>query len=242
MIVDRERKVIYLHNPKCGGTFLRDIYIEEYGKTEATKWWKLFSKEYGTDLGHITYDDLPRFIPEWEDYRLVTMIRNPYNRFYSGIKELKIHKIPFEFYNIKCSGHLIDEEWLSLNKFQKAYEFLRSICPGTDTRLLVKLNIASPENTCKYISSLKRSKQDVLLRNKRIPWITPQSYYIAEKVELLRYESESDWEKLLGIFGLSAYKEHLKIAKDYEIPDAIREMIEKLYPEDRELFLMYGDK
>lgn len=107
MIVDRERKVIYLHNPKCGGTFLRDIYIEEYGKTEATKWWKLFSKEYGTDLGHITYDDLPRFIPEWEDYRLVTMIRNPYNRFYSGIKELKIHKIPFEFYNIKCSGHLI---------------------------------------------------------------------------------------------------------------------------------------
>lgn len=242
MIVDRERKVIYLHNPKCGGTFLRDIYIEEYGKTEATKWWKLFSKEYGTDLGHITYDDLPRFIPKWEDYRLVTMIRNPYNRFYSGIKELKGHLVPFEFCRIKCSGHLKDEEWLSLNKFQKAYDFLRSICPGTDTHLLVKLNLASPEDACKYISSLKRSKQDVLLRNKRIPWITPQSYYIAEKVELLRYESESDWEKLLGIFGLSAYKKHLKIAKDYEIPDAIREMIEKLYPEDRELFLMYGDK
>lgn len=239
MIVDRERKVIYLHNPKCGGTFLRDIYIKRYGKTDATKWWKLFSKEYGTDLGHITYDDLPRFIPEWEDYRLVTMIRNPYNRFYSGIKELKGHLVPFEFCRIKCSGHLKGEEWLSLNKFQKAYEFLRSICPGTDTHLLVKLNLASPEDACKYISSLKRSKQDVLLRNKRIPWIAPQSDYMAEKVEILQYELESDWDKLLETFGLSAYKERLAIAKDYAIPDDIREMIEKLYPEDRELFLMY---
>ena len=119
---------------------------------------------------------------------------------------------------------------------------MRSICPGTDTRLLVKLNLASPEDTCKYISSLKRSKQDVLLRNKRIPWITPQSYYMAEKIELLWYESEDDWEKLLDIFGLSAYKERLKIAKNYAIPDAICGMIEKLYPEDRELFSMYGDK
>lgn len=203
MIVDQERKVIYLHNPKCGGTFLRDIYIEKYGKTDATKWWKLFSHQYGVDLGHITYDDLPRFIPEWKDYRIITMIRNPYNRFYSGIKELKSQLVPFELFSIKCSGHLIDEEWLSLNKFQKTYEFLR---------------------------------------NKRIPWITPQSYYMAEKIELLWYESEDDWEKLLDIFGLSAYKERLKIAKDYAIPDAICGMIEKLYPEDRELFSMYGDK
>ncbi|WP_289201684.1 hypothetical protein [Parabacteroides goldsteinii] len=115
MIVDQERKVIYLHNPKCGGTFLRDIYIEKYGKTDATKWWKLFSHQYGVDLGHITYDDLPRFIPEWKDYRIITMIRNPYNRFYSGIKELKSQLVPFELFSIKCSGHLIDEEWLSMN-------------------------------------------------------------------------------------------------------------------------------
>ena len=96
MIVDRERKVIYLHNPKCGGTFLRDIYIEQYGETDATKWWKLFSTQYGVDLGHITYNDLPRFIPEWKDYKIVTMVRNPYNRFYSGIKELKGQTVPYK--------------------------------------------------------------------------------------------------------------------------------------------------
>ena len=52
MIVDQERKVIYLHNPKCGGTFLRDIYIEKYGKTDATKWClKTDIAEYGFAAG-----------------------------------------------------------------------------------------------------------------------------------------------------------------------------------------------
>lgn len=89
MIIDKSRKVIYLHNPKCGGTFLRDIYQEKYGDTEAIRWWKLYSREYGTDLGHISYDDLPRFVPDFEEYRLLMMVRNPYNRFISGYKETK---------------------------------------------------------------------------------------------------------------------------------------------------------
>lgn len=62
-----------------------------------------------------------------------------------------------------------------------------------------------------------------------------------ENVEILHYESVNDWIKLLNIFGLSVYKERLTIAKEYVMEDSIRKMIEKLYPEDRELFLMYGD-
>ena len=185
---------------------------------------------------------MPRFIPEWEDYRIVTMIRNPYNRFYSGIKELKKQLDSYDFCSIKNFRYFYEKEWLSLNKYQKIYELLRSICPGAYTGLLVKLNLASPEDACKFISSLRRSKRNALLKNKRIPWIAPQNNYMAEKVELLQYESESDWEKLLEIFGLSAYKERLAIAKDYAIPDDIRKRIEKIYPEDRELFPMYENK
>ncbi len=126
------------------------------------KWWKLFSKEYGTDLGHITYDDLPRFIPEWQGLQACYDDPNPYNRFYSGIKKLKKTTGSFlTFCSIKTSDIFYEKEWLSLNKYQKIYELLRSICPGTYTGLLVKLNLASPEDACKYISSLKRSKQDV---------------------------------------------------------------------------------
>ncbi|WP_075557892.1 sulfotransferase family 2 domain-containing protein [Parabacteroides timonensis] len=241
MIVDKKRKVIYLHNPKCGGTFLRDLYIEKYGNTEATKWWKLYTCKYGTDLGHITYDDLPSFVPEWEEYRIVVMIRNPYNRFYSAVKELtqKLKScIGGRWYKkypkiIKCPK-LIKYEFIESNWLRKIY--LLTICP--ETYRLRKLSMASVNDICNKIF-YERSEQDYFIHNKRIPWLNPQSYFLGKNVEIFRYESESDWIKLLEIFELSEYRNRLLIAKDYVIPEDFREMIKKVYPEDRELFLMY---
>lgn len=237
MIVDKERKVIYLHNTKCGGTFLRDIYIEKYGKNEATKWWKLFSPEYNTDLGHITYDDLSRFIPDWKEYRIVVMVRNPYNRFYSAVKEVKlrlifIRKIGF----IEIPYALISKDGLHL-KTKNA--LLQSICPWTYAHTLRKLFTVSSEECCKQIFSFERSKQDLFIRSKMIPWLNPQSYFLGKDVEVFYYESKNDWGKLLDIFGLSEYQDRLSIAKDYVIPDYMFAMIEKLYPEDVELFRKY---
>lgn len=233
MIVDKERKVIFLHNPKCGGTFLRDIYIEKYGETEATKWWGTFTPEYNTDLGHITYDDLSRFIPDWKEYRIVVMVRNPYNRFYSAIKEVKYKFIVFKN-NILCSIVAKDGSRLK----EKTALFL-NICPGTYNYSLRKLFTVSVENCCKRILSLKRSKQNLFLRSKNIPWLNPQSYFLGKDVEVFYYESEDDWVKLLDVFGLSEYQPRLSIAKEYVIPDYMYAMIEKLYPEDKELFLRY---
>lgn len=239
MIIDKERKVIYLHNPKCGGTFLRDIYIEKYGKTDATIWWGLFTVKYGTDLGHITYDDLPRFIPDWKDYRIVVMVRNPYNRFYSAVKEVKYHFIAFrEVGFIKVSYVRISKDGLNL-KMKNA--LLSSICPWTYAHPLWKLFTVSTEECCKQILSFKLSKQDSFIRNKEIPWLNPQSYFWGKGVEVIYYESESDWGKLLEILGLSEYQGRLSIAKDYIIPDYMYTMIEKLYPEDVELFRKYKD-
>ncbi|RGP16797.1 sulfotransferase family 2 domain-containing protein [Parabacteroides gordonii] len=237
MIVDNKRKVIYLHNPKCGGTFLRDIYIEKYGKSDATKWWKTYDPQYGTDLGHITYLDLYRFIPDWKDYRIVMMVRNPYSRFYSAVKEVKLHliaSVKLSFIEIPCAR--LDKEGME-SRIRNT--FFRSICPWTYTHTLVKLFTVSPEECCKQILSFKHSKQDLFIRSKKIPWLNPQSYFWGKDVEIFYYESESDWGKLLDIFGLSEYQVRLSIAKAYNIPDNMYEMIEKLYPEDTELFRKY---
>ena len=237
MIVDKEHKVIYLHNPKCGGTFLRKCYIKKYGQTDATKWWKQFSKEHGTDLGHISYDDLPRFIPDWEDYRLIVMVRNPYNRFYSAVKELKVQvrllRIPL---NIETPKYLSNKMWDLLKII--IYFFLR-ICPWTYTHYLWKLNSVSTDNFCTQVFRLKRVKQDSFLRNKQLPWLNPQSDFIGKKVEVLRYEYFSDWEILLNAFGLLEYSDQLKIAKNYDIQESICEIIRELYPEDSLLFDWY---
>lgn len=94
------------------------------------------------------------------------------------------------------------------------------------------------EDVCKRIL-LKHSLQKLFIRNKRIPWLNPQSYFWGKGVEVFYYESDEDWKKLLDAFGLSEYQSRLSIAKDYIIPDYMYTMIEKLYPEDMELFQKY---
>lgn len=241
MIVDESRKVIYLHNPKCGGTFLRDIYIEKYGQTDATKWWKLFTKEHGTDLAHISYDDLPRFIPEWEEFRLVVMVRNPYNRFYSAVKELenRIGVIKIALSMRESLEYFFYGEFREWSLVKKRYELFRIICPWTYMYYRWELSHVPTDKFCKQIFHFKRIRQDYFLRNKQMPWLNPQSDFIGGKVEVLQYESLSDWGILLDAFGLSEYGNRLKIAKDYEVSETICGMIRKLYPEDSLLFDSY---
>lgn len=241
MIVDKERKVIYLHNPKCGGTFLRELYIEKYGDSEATKWWKPYTHTYGTDLGHINYLDLSYFIPEWKEYRVIVMIRNPYNRFYSAFKEYQIQYREKSFgLGLKFSLPKYIYGGISeLNKIKKMYEVLR-IRTGTYPQVLPFQE--EPEEFCKRMCLLNQSEQDIYIRNKKIPWLNPQSFYIGTDVEILRYESEDDWKKLLEVFELSEYEDRISIAKNYNIPDNICAIIKDLYPEDLRLFEMYRSK
>lgn len=238
MIVDKERKVIYLHNPKCGGTFLRDLYIEKYGKTKATKWWGLFTPECNTDLGHITYEDLSRFVPDWKDYRVIMMVRNPYNRFYSAVKEVRLRLIGTKKIGFITMFYALNSKKGLELKTKNA--LFRSVCPGTYAYTLRKLFTVSAEECCKQIFSFKRSKQDLFIRSKKIPWLNPQSYFWGKDVEVLYYESDSDWRKLLDVFELSEYQDRLSIAKDYIIPDYMYAMIGKLYPEDMELLRKYN--
>ena len=76
MILDNKRKVIFLHNPKCGGTFLKEEY-QRAGYGDTTLFFTTWSKLYNTDPWHITYSLIPRFVPDWEEYQIYTMIRNP---------------------------------------------------------------------------------------------------------------------------------------------------------------------
>ena len=166
-----------------------------------------------------TYNDLPCFVPESEEYRITVMIRNPYNRFYSAVKEflLRLKNVG----GVLKYPELMAEEYAESNLLTKIY--LLSICPVNDI--------------CNQI--FRCSDQNFYLRNKRIPWLNPQSYFLGKNVEVFQYESENDWLKLLELFDLSEYQNRLSIARDYNIPEEVREMIEKLYPEDRKLFRMY---
>lgn len=84
MYIDRENKVIFLHNPNCGGRFIRRCLSQRSDITSAYKYWGPYTRELNIDLSHINKYVLSRFVPDWKDYQVVVLIRNPYNRFMSA--------------------------------------------------------------------------------------------------------------------------------------------------------------
>lgn len=235
MIVDKSKKIICLHNPKSGGTFLRDTYIKEHGETVATRWWYPYSEVYNTDLGHITYGMLSRFVPDWKDYRIYVMVRNPYNRFVSALKEARVH-CKTDIVNTCLDIRLFDSPKMTY----KCPYLLKSILAtlkSKDWRTLKPLlSIADRECLLRTLLAKDYYKQDLLIRNKRIPWLNPQSEFIGDDVRVLRYESAEDWGILADTFELHTLNDKLAIQKDYELSVQVKEMIRKLYFEDEWLF------
>jgi len=82
MYINEESKVIFLHNPRCGGTYFRRICLSN-GKR--APYWSDYSEETNVDMAHISLRNLSRFIPDYKDYKIISFIRNPYNRFVSAL-------------------------------------------------------------------------------------------------------------------------------------------------------------
>lgn len=244
MIVNERTGVIYLHNPKSGGTFLRRCYRKQYGKTADTRFWALYTRQVNTDLGHITYNLLPRFLPQWKDYRIMVMLRNPYNRFESGLKESRFQLDKYKRFHGRRLEDLTDHPlqvslprlWLMRLKIKELSLF------QYDEWAYVKRMIAlnDPLEFCETLARESFYHQDLLLRNKRIPWLNPQSQFIGLQVEILHYESEEDWRKLAEAFELDDLMTGLNIQKDYEIPEREKELIRQLYFDDELLFTQYN--
>lgn len=93
MVIDEETKVIFLHNPKCGGTFFRNSHYNSRHNNAASDYFKLYDEELNVDLGHVNLGNLPRFIPDYQDYRVISFVRNPCNRFVTALKTASIHRI-----------------------------------------------------------------------------------------------------------------------------------------------------
>lgn len=121
MVIDETTKVIFLHNPKCGGTFFRQAYFLNYHNRIPSIYWKLYEQEINVDLGHINLHNLPRFIPDYKDYRIVVFVRNPFNRFVTAFKTASSHRKNIYEIGHKCSWDTdeICKYILSLNYFQQ---------------------------------------------------------------------------------------------------------------------------
>jgi len=75
MLVNFKRKLIFIHIPKNAGTTFKNILYSTHGDTE---WKKPF-----TDEKKYTHAPLKSFLasyPEHTDFKVITIVRNPYER------------------------------------------------------------------------------------------------------------------------------------------------------------------
>lgn len=117
MIIDEKTKTIFLHNPKCGGMFFRRSHWSSHHDCASKDYLKLYDEELNVDLGHINLGNLPRFVPDYQDYKMITFVRNPYNRFVTALKTAAIHREVIKHIGDQCQWETkaICNHLLSLN-------------------------------------------------------------------------------------------------------------------------------
>lgn len=69
LIIDEFTKTIFLHNPKCGGTFVKKSYQKHYPAYPELLY-KVrvgYFKEANVYGAHIDINNLPRFLPDYKE-------------------------------------------------------------------------------------------------------------------------------------------------------------------------------
>ena len=98
MYIDVEKKFIFFHNGKCGGStitaLLNDYCIKKYGQNSTHRMAEFFNdknlhhiplEDYGIAMQHMTYSRLVDIFPDhnWDQYMKFCFVRNPYTHLYS---------------------------------------------------------------------------------------------------------------------------------------------------------------
>jgi hypothetical protein len=107
LAISEERKIIFVHIPKCGGTTIDHSDIFEGG-----------IRRYG-------HPDLGRFKeilgPCFAEFRLLTLVRNPWDRLASAFHFASVHAQSFNNKDSKIAAELLDDFENHLPRFLTAF-------------------------------------------------------------------------------------------------------------------------
>lgn len=89
--------------------------------------------------------------------------------------------------------------------------------------------------------SLVESNEVGVLFSMDKPWFTPQSLYMGDKVEILKYENTDDWERLCRMLKFD-FRE-VKIKPHYVLSGEQKERIKAIYGGyDKQIFEIYKEE
>jgi len=101
MILSERRGFVFIHNPKCGGTSVREALMQ-FDTTSNFFWGYDTWNDTAIDKGHLPLFILRNKYPEYfrllRDYLTFMFVRNPYARTVSGFNESNIELSDATFY------------------------------------------------------------------------------------------------------------------------------------------------
>ena len=159
--INHDKKAIYIHIPKTGGSFIRDSLKNYYGfkpyylkRPDHNQFCRIYdnsvdkheNKIFGTLLYYKTSPHLNRIMnmdqEKWNNYFIFTFVRNPYDRFASAYKHLhsiELVDTPFVEWVPRAIESLYTGNWsASLDAGHQYIQHLHIVNPGFDASILFK--------------------------------------------------------------------------------------------------------
>tara|TARA_B100001287_G_C22645784_1_gene512626 strand:+ start:430 stop:1074 length:645 start_codon:yes stop_codon:yes gene_type:complete len=94
-LIIEEKKLIFIHIPKCAGTSIENLLINRFNLKNHKQFKKyIFTKRIGFkfNLRHLTLEEIEKeySIKNFDQYTVFTIVRNPYDRFISFTNWAKV--------------------------------------------------------------------------------------------------------------------------------------------------------
>ena len=99
MIVDEGRKIVFLHNPKAGGTSIRTELLKRLGVPDTYRYQGFFRDPrdgayHMENMSHLDFQSVARILSphRLSKYRFFGIVRDPLDRFLSAIREFEVKR------------------------------------------------------------------------------------------------------------------------------------------------------
>ena len=99
MIVDEGRKIVFLHNPKAGGTSIRTELLKRLDVPDTFRYQGFFRDRrdgayHMENMSHLDFEKVAAYLSPHRlgQYRFFGILRDPFARFLSAIKEFEVKR------------------------------------------------------------------------------------------------------------------------------------------------------
>ena len=199
MLVNNKRKLVFIHIPKNAGTTFKSVLYSTHGDVE---WERPF-----TDEKKYTHSPLKSFyasFPESKDYKVITIIRNPYER---ALSWYSYYRTP-TYYNRHPQMraiHYAQQSFLEFLKwynrsFKSKWEMLPQVWWYTHKKKLHSDYQIRFENLEQDINKVSKELEMDIIKiphnNKSLESLTVGDVYCDESITIINEWYKKDFEEL----------------------------------------------